>query len=132
MVTTLSSLTVNPEEKRQALERVLKSQTFSRSDQLRRFLQYICEEEISGNAQRLNEYSIAVEALGRPADYSPAEDSSVRTRAHALRQKLQEYYEHEETAPEIRIQVPKGTYQPREPSAGALRGGFARNCTASD
>jgi hypothetical protein len=70
VVTTLSPLHISSEEKRQALERVLKSQTFSRSDQLKRFLQYICDEEISGNAQHLNEYSIAVEALGRPANYS--------------------------------------------------------------
>ncbi len=113
MVTTLPAATISPEEKRQALERVLKSQTFSRSDQLKRFLQYICEKDIAGDAHQLNEYSIAVEALGRPVNYSPSEDSSVRTRAHALRQKLQEYYELEEVDAELKIQVPKGSYHPQ-------------------
>ena len=113
MVTILPPVTVSPEEKRQVLERVLKSQTFSRSDQLRRFLQYICEKDIAGESHHLNEYSIAVEALGRPAHYSPAEDSSVRTRAHALRQKLQEYYGLEEIEAELKIQVPKGSYHPQ-------------------
>ncbi len=113
MVSTLSRETVSPEEKRQALERVLKSQAFFRSDQLRRFLQYICEKEIAGDAHKLNEYSIAIEALGRPSHYSPAEDSSVRTRAHAMRQKLQEYYELEEVDAEVKIQVPKGSYHPQ-------------------
>jgi hypothetical protein len=94
------------------MERVLKSQTFSRSDQLKRFLQYICEKDIAGKADEINEYSIAVEALGRPPDYSPAGDSSVRTRAHALRQKLQEYYDVEEPDAELRIDVPKGAYNP--------------------
>jgi hypothetical protein len=94
------------------MERVLASQTFSRSDQLRRFLQYICEKDISGKAEEINEYSIAVDALGRAPDYSPSDDSSVRTRAHALRQKLQEYYELEEPDAELRIEVPKGRYNP--------------------
>lgn len=112
-VTTLSEVDIGPEEKRLVLEHVIKSHTFSRSDQLKRFLQYICDKEIEGKADEINEYSIAVEALGRPADYSPADDSSVRTRAHALRQKLQEYYELENSAAQVRIDVPKGAYNPR-------------------
>ena len=113
MVTAVSPVGMSPEEKREVVDRVLKSQTFLRCDQLKRFLQYICEKEIAGDAQHLNEYSIAVEALGRPVDYSPSEDSSVRTRAHALRQKLQEYYQQEEPEAEVRIHVPKGGYNPQ-------------------
>lgn len=111
-MTTLPSVEIGSDEKRRALERILKSQTFSRSDQLKRFLQYICEKDIAGKADEINEYSIAVEALHRPADYSSADDSSVRTRAHALRQKLQEYYELEDPEAEIRVEVPKGAYSP--------------------
>ena len=112
MSTVLPTVDNGPDVKRSAMERVLKSQTFSRSDQLKRFLQYICEKDIAGKADEINEYSIAVEALGRPPDYSSAGDSSVRTRAHALRQKLQEYYEVEEPDAELRIDVPKGAYNP--------------------
>ena len=112
MLTTVLPVDIAPDEKRRAMERVLRSQTFLRSDQLKRFLQYICEKELAGKSEEINEYSIAVEALGRPADYSPAEDSSVRTRAHALRQKLQEYYESEDRDAELRIDVPKGAYTP--------------------
>ena len=49
-------------------------------------LRFVCEAEMEGRAGDLNEY---VEVLGRPKGYSPAEDSSVRTRAYKLRQKLQ-------------------------------------------
>jgi len=112
VLTTLPARDVSPEEKRRVMERVLGSQTFSRSDQLRRFLQYICEKDISGKADEINEYSIAVDALGRAPDYSPSDDSSVRTRAHALRQKLQEYYEVEDPDAELRIEMPKGRYNP--------------------
>ncbi len=109
---TLQDAEISPVEKRLILERVLRSQTFSRSDQLKRFLQYICEKEIAGKLAEVSEYAIAVEALGRPASYSPADDSSVRTRAHALRQKLQEYYELEDPEATLRIDVPKGAYTP--------------------
>ena len=119
MLVTLPPANVSPDQKRQILERVLASRTFSRSDQLRRFLRYVCEKEIAGRASEINEYSVAVDALGRGANYSPADDSSVRTRAHALRQKLHEYYEVEESEAAVRIDIAKGSYYPhfllREP-----------------
>ena len=111
-MTPLPCFEITSEEKRRAMERILVSQSFSRSDQLKRFLQYICEKDIAGKTEEINEYAIAVEALRRPPGYSPSDDSSVRTRAHALRQKLQEYYELEEPGAEIRIDVPKGAYSP--------------------
>jgi len=109
----LTRVDLTSEEKRQALERVLKSETFARSEQLKRFLRYICESEIQGRAQEITEYSIAVEALGRPQDYSPNEDSSVRNRAYALRRKLEEYYSSEGCGDRVKIHLPKGSYVPR-------------------
>lgn len=109
---TLQDSEISPAEKRLVLERILRSHAFSRSDQLKRFLQYICEKEIAGRIDEVTEYSIAVEALGRPVSYSPSDDSSVRTRAFALRQKIQEYYETEERDAVLRIEVPKGAYTP--------------------
>jgi hypothetical protein len=41
--------------------------------------------EIAGRAAEIKEYSIATEALGHPAAYSPGDGSSVRNRAHSLR-----------------------------------------------
>ena len=90
-------------EKHQALERVLASRAFARSEQLRAFLRYICEAEFEGRAQQLNEYALGVSVLGRPPDYSPAEDSCVRTRAYELRNKLRNYYQSE--APDEPLQI---------------------------
>ena len=104
--------TFNPEQKRRALEQVLQGNTFSRADQLKRFLRYICEMEIAGRAHEIKEYSIATEALGRSAAYSPGDGSSVRSRALSLRQKLQEFYETENPEAEIRIELHKGSYIP--------------------
>jgi hypothetical protein len=100
-------------EKRAALEEVLRSATFLRAGQVRNFLRYICEMELAGRAGVLHEYLIAVEAMGRPSEYSPDDDSSVRRRAYALRQKLESVYATELTAAEVRIEVPKGGYAPR-------------------
>jgi hypothetical protein len=100
------------EEKEKAFEAVLKSRTFSRSDQLQGFLRYICELELAGRGHEITEYSIATEALNRPSDYAPGEDSSVRSRAHSLRRKLQEFYESEAPDAEWRIDLPKGSYRP--------------------
>ena len=100
-------------EKRAALEEVLRSATFLRASQVRNFLKYICEMEFAGRGDTLHEYLIGVEALGRPTAYSTEDDSSVRRRAYALRQKLDEVYAKELRDARIRIDVPKGSYVPR-------------------
>lgn len=100
------------EQKRAALDAILRSHTFARSDQLKSFLRYVCEMEITGHGHELTEYLIGVEALGRPSQYSPGDDSGVRNRAFALRKKLQEYYEHENPDTPIRIDLHKGSYRP--------------------
>ncbi len=103
---------ITAEQKHTALDAVLRSNTFARSDQLKSFLKYICEMEIAGHGHELTEYMIGVEALGRPSQYSPGDDSGVRNRAFALRKKLQEYYELENPDAPIRIDLHKGSYCP--------------------
>ena len=107
-----TSQSLTSEQKRVALESVLHSQTFARADQLKSFLKYVCEMEMAGRGHELTEYLIGIEALGRPASYSPGDDSAVRTRAFALRKKLQEFYEHEQPDAVLRIELLKGSYCP--------------------
>src|SRR5512134_411961 len=99
-------------EKREALARVLGTNAFLRAGQLCNFLRYIAEMEIAGRAAELSEYLIGVEALGRPPGYSTADDSTVRRRAHALRQKLDEVYASELAGAPLRIDLSKGSYVP--------------------
>jgi hypothetical protein len=103
----------NLEQARLAVEEVLASATFARSDHLRSFLRYVCQRTLAGSGKEINEYSVAVEALGKPPEFSPAEDSSVRRTAYELRQKLQKYYEVEQPHARLRIELPKGSYAPR-------------------
>lgn len=102
----------NAVEKREALRKVLESETFVRSEQLRRFLKCVCEMELEGRGAEINEYMIGVDVLHRPAGYSPGNDSSVRSRAYELRQHLERYYKREAPDAPIRIDLPKGSYQP--------------------
>jgi hypothetical protein len=101
------------EEKREALEFVLASRTFARHEQLRAFLRYVCEQEMTGKGGELHEYLIGIEVLGRSPGYSTSEDSTVRSRAHALRRKLQDFYLSEASESGIVIELPKGSYCPR-------------------
>lgn len=103
----------NPQQARAAVDDVLESETLSRSEQLRSFLRYVCERTLAGHGKEINEYGVAVEALGKPADFAPSEDSSVRRSAYELRQKLQKYYELERPNAVIRIELPKGSYTPK-------------------
>jgi hypothetical protein len=106
-------LLASPDQARHAVEEVLASATFARSDQLRSFLRYVCERTLAGAGKEINEYSVAVEGLGKPSGFSPGEDSSVRRSAYELRQKLHKYYESEQPHARIRIELPKGSYAPK-------------------
>ena len=107
-----SFVAVSDRDKQRALELVLQSRTFVRSEQLRAFLRYVCSMEIEGRGEQITEYRIAVESLGRRQDYTTTEDSSVRNRAHALRAKLEELYTKELPDEPIRIDLFKGSYRP--------------------
>jgi hypothetical protein len=96
-------VTVSDRDKQRAVELVLQSRTFVRSEQLRSFLRYVCSMEIEGRGEQITEYRIAVEALGRSQDYTTTEDSAVRNRAHALRVKPEELYTKELPDAPIRI-----------------------------
>uniref|UniRef100_E6QIR4 Malectin domain-containing protein n=1 Tax=mine drainage metagenome TaxID=410659 RepID=E6QIR4_9ZZZZ len=75
-----------------------------------RLLKYLCSNHFSENKSGLNEYKIAVEALGRPADFDPAKNSSVRVEMHRLRARLRKYYETEGANNPLRIALEDGHY----------------------
>jgi TolB-like protein len=82
------------------------------SDRLCRFLRYVVEETLAGRSQAIKEYTIGVEVYGRPADYDPKIDATVRVEAGRLRSKLAKYYSGEGSAGSVRIELPRGTYVP--------------------
>ena len=91
---------------------VLASRTFSKSTRLSDFLSYICRVTLEGGTSQLNEQQIGIQVFGRSPSYNASDDSIVRSQARLLRQKLEEYFEHECPHTPHVITVPKGGYVP--------------------
>lgn len=105
---------------REELAWLLHSGVLGRSGNISRVLKYICEEHFSGRSQDLKEYTVATEALGRPADFDPQSDTIVRVTVHALRKRLQDIYLNEGAHRPVRVVIPPGRYAPSfvpQPSA---------------
>jgi len=103
---------VSIEEVQEELDRICNSPSFHRSEWSSKFLRYVCDLTLRGEASRINQYLIGSEVFHRGADYSTHEDSIVRRQAHALRQKLAAYYAQEGRGDPIHIELPVGQYVP--------------------
>ena len=95
---------------RAQLERILASEVFSRSQQLRRFLSFIVEQRLAGQGHSLKESVLAHELYGKGTDFDGGTDPVVRVDARRLRDKLREYYEGRSDP--VVISLPKGSYVP--------------------
>ena len=107
---------------RAGLERVLASDAFRAAPQLSAFLAFVVERTIDGRGAELKGYTIAVEALGRPADFDPQADPIVRVEAGRLRRTLSQYYAGEGQSDPVRITMPVGGYVPVFEPTGAEGG----------
>ena len=74
------------------LDRMLASAIFANAGRMSRFLKFVVEKTLAGEAERLKEYVIGVEVFDRDVDYDPRVDAIVRVEAARLRAKLAEYY----------------------------------------
>jgi hypothetical protein len=101
------------EQAKAELDAVLKSGWFAHAPGLAQFLSYVGSKCLEGQANQIKEYNIAVEALGRPADFDQKRDSIVRVEAHRLRKRLRQYYECEGAGHALRILIPPGQYVPQ-------------------
>ncbi len=95
---------------RAQLERILGSDVFSRSPQLRRFLSFIVEQRLAGQGDSLKESVLAHELYGRGTAFDGGTDPVVRVDARRLRDKLREYYDGRSEP--VVISLPKGSYVP--------------------
>lgn len=99
-------------DKREALERVLTSRTFEKSGRARDLLAYIVNEEISGNADSIKGFSIAVDVFGKDETFDAVSDPLVRVQAGRLRDYLRHYFASEGAGDPVVIEVPRGGYRP--------------------
>ena len=92
------------------LKATLETDVFLRAPQMARLLEYLVKEELAGRGRALKGYSVGVDALGKPVDFDPSKDASVRVEMRRLRNLLAEINAADVT---IMIDVPKGSYRPR-------------------
>ncbi|HEY2545483.1 MAG TPA: malectin domain-containing carbohydrate-binding protein [Candidatus Acidoferrum sp.] len=95
------------------VEAVLSSGVLGRTNNLVRLLTFVCEKYFQGAADEIKEYSIAVNALGRPDSFDPQVDTIVRVSAHALRKRLEDYYRRAGADRVVQIRLPPGHYVPK-------------------
>ena len=95
------------------LERMLSSAVFRRAERSSALLRFIVERTLEGDADRLKEYTLGAEALGRGESFDPRADPVVRAEASRLRARLEQYYQTAGRGDPVVIALAKGSYVPR-------------------
>jgi tetratricopeptide (TPR) repeat protein len=101
-----------PDEVRAAVDRLVVSETFTRSPQLGAFLRYVVEAVLRGKSDRIKAYTIGVEVLRRDTKFDPQIDPIVRVEATRLRRTIERYYTGPGANDPIVIDLPRGSYVP--------------------
>ncbi len=96
---------------RAQIERILQSRIFHASEVLRNLLAYLSDKALTGTADSLKEYTIGLDALGKPESFDPRQESVVRMHTARLRQKLAEYYRTEGIDDPVIVDLPKGGFK---------------------
>ena len=110
---------LDPEQLAARADRIRASGLLGRSGQLSRLFDYLVECSVLGKSPK--EIDIAVEALGRGADFDVTQDAVVRVYVHKLRRRLDEFYRGPGSGDTQRIVIARGEYRlSLEPNDEAL------------
>lgn len=100
----------DPQECLAQVGRLVNSPLLQGSEALCKLLQYLAQHTLNSPADHLKEYQIATEVFGRPTDFDPQSDSSVRVQVGRLRGKLAGYYKSLGIDDPVVIDIPRGRY----------------------
>lgn len=92
------------------IERLVSNHVLHGSESLCKLVRYLAKQTLDHPGAHPKEYQIATEVFGRPADFDPQVDSTVRVQAGRLRLKLAEYYALDGAEDPIVVELPKGSY----------------------
>lgn len=92
-------------------KKITASPGFASAERMRKFIDFVVNKTLDGEAENLKEYLIGVEVFGR-VDFDPRTDTIVRVEARRLRRKLDEYYGSEGRLDPVLITLPLGSYVP--------------------
>jgi len=92
------------------IDRLANSHALHGSESLCKLLRYLAKHALDHPGSPIKEYQIATEVFGRPDDFDPQLDSTVRVQAGRLRQKLSDYYNSDGAEDAVVVDLRKGTY----------------------
>lgn len=99
-------------EIRDALGKILGSETFSRSPKISSLLSYLVEKQLAGDHDGLREVAIAAHVFNQGDDFNPRNNPIVRVNASRLRNLLRLYYAGAGATENLRIMLPDVGYGP--------------------
>jgi hypothetical protein len=99
-------------QQRDAMQKLLESQTFASTPRLREVLTHLFHALEEGIGDQVTEQSIGQIVFGKPAGYNASEDNIVRVTIRHLRNRLEEYYRSEGKDDALVLVIPKGKYIP--------------------
>lgn len=94
------------------LDRILASPQFQRAERSSALLRFVVEQAVAGQAERLKEYTLGAEALGRGPAFDPRTDTVVRAEATRLRARLDRYFRDDGRGDPVLVELPRGSYVP--------------------
>jgi len=100
---------LDPEQLAARADRIRASGLLGRSGQLSRLFDYLVECSVLGKSPK--EIDIAVEALGRGAEFDVTQDAVVRVYVHKLRRRLDDFYSGPGRTDTQRIVIARGEYR---------------------
>jgi len=99
---------IDNEELLALTDRIINSGVLGRSKKYGAILRYLVDCSITGKSPK--EAAIAVDVLGKEADFDVSRDSIVRVHIYHLRNKLELYYSELGVKEKYRLDIPKGQY----------------------
>jgi adenylate cyclase len=94
------------------LVKILQSEDFQRSARSSKFLEFVTNKALEGEQDQIKGYTIGIEVFGKPEDFDPDTDASVRVEATRLRKSLTLYYHGAGKNDPVTIKIGKGGYIP--------------------
>lgn len=99
-------------EQKEAMLRLVGSNTFASAPRLRSVLEYLLQIMDEGSSEDVTEQTIGQAVFHRPAGYNASEDNIVRVTIRHLRTRLDEFYATEGASETLVLIIPKGKYVP--------------------
>ncbi len=110
LVSPSQQVEIGPDECRDLLLRVVKSQELKRSARLRELLLYLGKRSLKSPNANIREQEIGAAVFERPEDYDTNIDNIVRVNISELRKRLAHYFSGEGADEKSVVEIPKGGY----------------------